>query len=734
MKKPFLLTMLAVILLLFVVAVAFAQEDGQPGTLAMTLDFVAVDGVMVPVQSGAPLPDFELQNHEALTLAGPWKKQRQHLDHDLSFNVRDAATIANLETEAGGRQAPGFDDSSWINHRLPLVENHMPGDESEMPEPYHDGVWYRRVVSIPAAWQGRSNFFVCLAANYIFDLWVNGRWVGVHEGGYTPFAFDLSRYLQYGADNLFAIRVDKPFPGVRQDQVPAWFSIDWWDYAGVIQDLYLESMDPVHVVRTNVAPTDYNGGIHVEVVMANDSDEQHDVLLDLAAFHADPNSPSYLTDPHPAAIAGDEATIEGDPQAALTIPAGQVRAASFDLRVRAPLRWTPKKPHLYVMKTTLSAGGDLVDEHFNQFGLRTVDRANGKLLLNGRVAFFPGVARHEDSPDTGRTMSWDHIRRDLVIIKNDLHALFLRTGHYPNNIRTYTLTDRLGIAVMAEIPVYWNFGWNWTLQNARGIHRQMFREMVLSSFNRPSVLLWGTENECPFVWVYKVRDYNAMLAQDHRDNYPDGRLITQSPAAQNWRLMSISEEPIDVAGWTMYYGVFYGKDMYADTKKFIQEHQQQFPELPIIDTEFGTGSQADDSDAQKQVDVVNGTWPALAEMGSLDAQGNVNPNGQLAATTWFTVFNWFTKNGLPNFIAPYLQSMGLMHMDRTTRKPVFDTLAAVYKPYADFGGLGPEPSDYVDDDVDDDAVDDDTVSDDDATDDDSSPAASDDDNANGCGC
>ena len=154
MKKDGLL----LILLLFCfTTAALAQDDSQPGTLATTLDLVEVDGVMVPIQSGAPVPDFEAQDHDAVSLAGQWKRERQHLDHNLTFDLRDATTIDAIETAGGGRHTVGYDDSGWTQHRLPGVENTMPGDESDMPEPYHDGVWYRRVVDVPSDWAERTN-------------------------------------------------------------------------------------------------------------------------------------------------------------------------------------------------------------------------------------------------------------------------------------------------------------------------------------------------------------------------------------------------------------------------------------------------------------------------------------------------------------------------------------------------------------------------------------------------
>lgn len=720
---------------------AYAQEDGQPGSLHSTLELLDVDGVMVPFQSGAPVPDFEPQDRDTLSLGGPWKKQRVHVDHNLSFSARDAAGLDAIETEAGGRHTAAYNDGGWTTRQLPGVEAGMPGDEDTQPAAYHDGVWYRRVVNIPAEWAGNTNRFVCLGANYIFDLWINGQWVGVHEGGYTPFAFDVSDYLDYGADNQFAIRIDKPFPGLRQDQLPAWFLMDWWDYAGVIQDIYLDSAPPVHVVRAHIVPLDYNGNMVANVVVANDGDAAQAVTVDVDVFHADADSPAYLTDPRPSAIVGERSGVEGETQAEVIVEAGGLTVVQFWFRIKSVERWTPTEPNLYVMVTELADNMGQVDVHHNQFGVRTVERDSGKLMFNGRVAFFPGVARHEEWPDTGRTASFDRIVTDLQVIK-DVNALFLRTGHYPNHIYTYLLTDRIGFATMVEIPAYWQMSWNWTMQNERGLVEQMFREMVLSNYNRPSIILWGTNNECVFLFNVKITQANAAMVHDQRNNYYDGRLVTQSPAADptTWRYMWNTTEAVDVAGWTMYYGVFYGDDMYTETLDLLEQHLEQFPEHPFIATEYGYWSGGDDSEEQKQADVFNGTWPAFAEMGALDAQGNINPNGNVAATSWFCVFNWFTKSGLPDLFASYLQSMGLIHMDRTDWKQAAFDLGAAYEPYTVFGGLGPEPGDYLgpDDDVDDDdttpADDDDTapVDDDDTLDDDDDDDNDDDDD--GCGC
>ncbi|AJS60009.1 hypothetical protein UB51_17755 [Paenibacillus sp. IHBB 10380] len=115
---------------------------------------------------------------------------------------------------------------------------------------------------------------------------------------------------------------------------------------------------------------------------------------------------------------------------------------------------------------------------------------------------------------------------------------------------TYLLTDRLGIATMSEVPI-WQFDTkHFEIQAEKHLSDQMWREMIFSQYNRPSVLMWSTQNESKDVELRK--EYNARVAQDLHDHYDDGRLTTQSAAADQPGANDASMEPLDVAGWTMY--------------------------------------------------------------------------------------------------------------------------------------------------------------------------------------
>jgi beta-glucuronidase len=126
----------------------------------------------------------------------------------------------------------------------------------------------------------------------------------------------------------------------------------------------------------------------------------------------------------------------------------------------------------------------------------------------------------------------------------------------------------------------------------------------------------------------------------------------------------------------MYFGIFHGGTYFDGTLVFIRSAHATYPTKPIINTEFGYWSNVTGSGSAKQVDVLDSTFMAFAAYASVLPTGAINPYGCLAATTWWTAFDWYTCQHPGEY-----QTMGLFHMDRTTAKPVADSLAATYLPY-----------------------------------------------------
>ena len=610
----------------------------QTATLEATLKLEKVEGVTVPYQNGIPLPSFEKQNHKIINLNGTWKKERTTANDEITLAKRDSAGYANLINESGGRYLADFNDSGWTNKELPAVENEM-YTYPTVPEYFNDGIWYRRTFEIDYADSGKFAKLNFLCANYVADVWINGDYIGYHEGGYTPFAFDVSSHLKYGEQNVISVRIDLIEWDKRNDVVP-YKTPDWFNYGGILRDVYIEFTNQVSVVRNDIVPLDVEGNLQATVVLQNIYNFASNADVIIQVFEASIDSNNISTD-NSYELAGTEASFSGANQTSLTIPADSVSVWRATIKIDNPKIWTPKEPNLYIMKVTVKEGSKVVDEFSSQFGIRTVSTFGNKVLLNNKVTFFTGAARHEDHPVYGRSLPHEIIFNDLKIVKN-LNINLLRTAHYPNDPYTYLILDRLGITAMEEIPVYWfDEEEPWDIQNnVRKIHLQMFREMVFKDFNRPSVIMWSTSNECHEETGRLV--YNNMIVDDHSQNYEDERLISQSPAADQPGAADITQGPVDVAGWTMYFGIFHGSTYYGGTTNFILKAKSNYPNKPILDTEFGYWSSENNSTLNTQVTVFNETFKSFKFFAALIPNGTINQTGCLMGCTWWCVFDWYT--------------------------------------------------------------------------------------------
>jgi beta-glucuronidase len=672
MNKRFSLIILFILLLT-------NSSAPQTATLQSSFYLKSLNAVKIPFQNGIPVPTFEKQNRQVIDLNGTWKKQRFSANHDISLAARDSIGYANLVSESQNRFSPDYDDGSWDTKNIPSVENTM-YTYPKVPEYYEDGVWYRRSFSIPDSIQGKFVKLMFYAVNYTSDVWINGHYLGYHEGGYTSFAFDVSAYLNYNSPNIIAIRVDNPPWGKRIDIVP-YTVCDWFNYTGIIHDVYLEASDPVSIIRGDVIPLDTTGKIQTAITLFNKSGQLSSVNIQMDIYNANVDSTNIQSE-MASALIGLPAQVTGNKNFSVSIDNDSTAMWKTILQVNNPALWSPKSPNLYIMKITLSNNGNIIDSYYTQFGIRRVETKGVNVLLNGKPVFFTGIARHEDHPVFGRSIPDSIIYSDLVRIKN-LNVNMIRTAHYPNSPYTYLIADRMGFAITEEIPV-WQFDNSdaFIIQNnSRHIHQQMFREMVFRDCNRPSILFWSTCNECLDETNRAV--YIQTIKNDLRNNYNDGRLLTQSAAADRPGPQDPSEDYCDVASWTMYFGIFYGKSYYDDTKQFLQTANISHPDKPIMSTEFGYWSSEDNSTRSTQAAVFFNTFKAFMEAAAINSDGTINSNsGYLMGVTWWCAFDWYTAGH------PYgFQSMGIYSMDRNTRKFVANYMVPEYQPYFDIGGM-----------------------------------------------
>lgn len=322
---------------------------------------------------------------------------------------------------------------------------------------YQGVVWYQRHFEAPSNRKGRY-FLRFGAANYATTAYLNGKPLGRHEGGFTPFAFEVTQALRDG-DNQITFAVDSQ---ATPTTVPPTVT-DWENYGGATRGIRLVHTPATYVDNAMVRLTT-DGKLEAEAHLDGAEAAGKSIKLQIAGLKLD--------------IPG-KTDAQGNWKA--TIPAP-----------RSLVRWSPENPKLY--DVTLTAGEDVWRD---QIGFRTIERKGADILLNGKPIFLRGISMHEEeiSPNPARVITPENAAALLGEIKNGLHGNYVRLSHYPHSEVMTRMADKLGLLVWSEVPVYWMVAWSnpGTLASARN----MLAENILRDRNRASVVIWSVANETP---------------------------------------------------------------------------------------------------------------------------------------------------------------------------------------------------------------------------------------------
>ncbi|HZR67252.1 MAG TPA: glycoside hydrolase family 2 TIM barrel-domain containing protein [Terriglobales bacterium] len=423
----------------------------------------------------------------------------------------------------------------------------VPGDWNTQRDSllfYEGPVWYQRNFSYHKREHIRT-FLYFGAANYQARVWLNGKKLGEHVGGFTPFDFEITDQIVEG-DNSVVVEVDNTR---HIDGVPA-LKTDWWNYGGLTRS--------------------------VELIEVPESFIQN-YLLQPAKDRADEISGWVLLD------------TSGLRQVTVEIPELQVKQsaqtdasgrASFQFSAHSEL-WTPENPRLY--RVVVSAGNDSVTD---EIGFRTIEARGTQILLNGKPIFLRGISMHEEAPfRSGRAFS-EEDDRTLLTWAKEVGCNYVRFAHYPYNETMLRLADKMGLLVWEEIPVYWDIQWQnpATLENAKS----QLREIISRDQNRAAIAIWSMSNETPI--SSDRTEFLKMLAAYARQ-LDSTRLIAS--ALNHWDrngdVRTLSDpfgEALDVLGINEYMGWYESKVEDADSTRWEFAYEK-----PVVFSEFGAGAQ-----------------------------------------------------------------------------------------------------------------------------------------------
>lgn len=403
----------------------------------------------------------------ALKLDGDWRFQLLPAPDAPVSDVWSSAYVPGVWTMQDTDDLP-----QYTNVRMPYAE--FP---PQSPAANPTGV-YERQVDVPAEWAGRRIVLQVGAAESVLLVHVDGRPVGVSKDSHLAAEFDLTEVVRPGEQAVVRLTVVKWSDASHiEDQ-------DQWWHGGVTRSVLLYATDPLHLADVTVRAGRY-GELRVDCRVR----DAGGALPDGWYVSGELDGQLLTQDTEFDRINAEDDRVSdflGEARLLSTVP---------DVRT-----WSAETPELYDLTVRLHrADGTVADASRHRVGFRDVEIVGRDLLVNGERVFVRGVNRHDFHPLTGRTVSYEDMRADLVLLKRfGFNAI--RTAHYPNDPALYDLADELGFYVVDEADIESHDHAHEIADDPRYLNAFVDRvsRMVLRDKNHPSVIIWSLGNESDY--------------------------------------------------------------------------------------------------------------------------------------------------------------------------------------------------------------------------------------------
>ena len=329
-----------------------------------------------------------------------------------------------------------------IPHTVKMLPLHYADDRD-----YQMISGYRRKVLIPREAKGKRVFLQFDAAGHIATVYVNGKEVYTHLGGYTAFRFEITDYVTPGKEADVCVRLDS----TENKTVPPFgYVIDYLTYGGIYRPVWLDIQEQEYISDVFLTTPDTDK-VHLQITVDGDTNQNKKITVKTLDDHL-----LYET---------------------------ETRENELEFQVKDVQKWDIDDPHLYLCEVALENGS----KKTVRFGFRTIQFKKDGFYLNGKRLVMRGLDRHQCYPYVGYAVSDSLQKEDARILKEELCCNAVRTSHYPQSQAFIDACDELGLLVFTEIP-----GWQHVGDEAwKDVACQNVEEMVLQYRNHPSIVLWG---------------------------------------------------------------------------------------------------------------------------------------------------------------------------------------------------------------------------------------------------
>ncbi|HEX3043497.1 MAG TPA: glycoside hydrolase family 2 TIM barrel-domain containing protein [Bacillota bacterium] len=471
-------------------------------------------------------------------------RDKESLDGHWSFGIDQYDTCIRAKwyeeqyRDPDGRELPvDFSFDQWEKTPVPSCWNL----QQEQYFLYEGSCVYTRTFNYIN--HGEKRVFLKFGAvNYEAKIFLNQQYLGLHQGGSTPFYLEVTGYLRSFNRILVVANNTRKVTRVPNDNT------DWFNYGGIYREVELIRLPETFIrdFRVNLVPGSNYRQIQVQLQVEGPG-------LDGEASFSIP---------------------ELKLQAKITVQNGQGKTVIK----AAPELWAPSHPKLY--EVTLTYQDDSIKE---RIGFREIKVIGTNILLNGENVFLKGICYHEESVPNGKAISETEIIQNLKLAK-ELNCNYIRLAHYPHTEKAAVLADELGIMLWEEIPVYWaiEFDNPATYQDAEN----QLTELIWRDQNRASVIIWSVGNEN----ADTDARYRFMSSLARKAKELDPTRLVSAACLVDHRELKIADrlaDDLDVVGVNEYYG-WYNPDF----SQLIRLFENSQPAKPVIISEFGADARA----------------------------------------------------------------------------------------------------------------------------------------------
>lgn len=429
---------------------------------------------------------------------------------------------------------------------------------------WEKGSWYARRFTMPKMLKEERIVLRFNSVSYRGEVFLNGKRLGDHETGYTPFEFDITDGVDFEKDNLLCVRVENilstdtvPMGNLNNDPEPGQFAgqypdtpFDFFPYAGIQRPVMIYTTSSAAWLDSVIVETEMDGTVTLRGKVAG-----------------------------AASAVGVEIVETGD-VVEVEVANGSFKAS---LTISDVKLWDVWDPTLYHARIRITDGDEVLDEYDQRFGVREVKVEGDRILLNGKPVYFQGFGRHEDFPIIGKGLNHSVNVRDHELLKW-IHANSYRTTHYPYSEELIQLCDEQGILLISEAPAV-SINFEFVTEQTLDAHLKVLAELVERDRNYPSVVMWSVANEATTNREDSI-PYFKKLSELVRSMDSSRPVTMITCKAEEDRVM----EFFDVVGVNLYPGWYHLPGQIEEAKEDLRNTLEKMYaafKKPILITEFG---------------------------------------------------------------------------------------------------------------------------------------------------